>query len=116
MRPCGILMIAAMAAAVPAFAQPGPPPGAADIRAFRDCQNSGIKKLDDGKRAPELVAKDLAAHCQKQYEAMSAAVLKMFGKPVWMSNYDSSLATVQASRDPNSALNRQRGASGRSGP
>jgi len=31
----------------------------------------------------------------------------MFGKPAWMSNYDSSLATVRAHRDPNSLLNRQ---------
>ncbi len=100
-------LVAAIAAA-PAFAQPGPPPGAADIKAFRECQNSEVKKLDDRKRSADLVAKDLAAHCQKEYEAMSAAVLKMFGKPVWMSNYDSSMATVQANRDPNSVLNRQK--------
>jgi hypothetical protein len=106
MRASGALLIIC-AIAAPAFAQPGPPPGAADIRVFRACQNTEVKKLDDGKRAPELVAKDLAAHCQKQYDAMAAAVLKMFGKPAWMSNYDSSLATVQANRDPNSALNRQ---------
>ncbi len=101
-----IALLAAVAAA-PALAQPGPPPGAADVRAYRECQNSEVVKLDDGKRAQEAVAKDLAAHCEKQYQAMSAAVLKMFGKPAWMSNYDSSLATVQAHRDPNSPLNRQ---------
>jgi hypothetical protein len=108
MRASGVLLIVVVVAA-PALAQSGPPPGAADIRAFRECQNNGVKKLDEGKRAPELIATDLAAHCKKQYEAMSAAVLNMFGKPVWMSNFDSSLATVRANRDPNSALNRQRG-------
>ena len=97
----------ALIAAAPAFAQSGPPPGAADIRAYRECQDLGVKKLDDGKRAPELVAKDLAAHCEKQYGAMSAAVSKIFGKPAWMSNFDSSMATVQASRDPKSPLNRE---------
>lgn len=97
----------AMVAAVPVLAQGGPPPGAADVRAYRECQNSEVVKLDDGKRTQELVAKDLATHCEKEYQAMSAAVLKMFGKPAWMSNYDSSLATVQAHRDPNSLLNRQ---------
>ena len=101
-----IALLAAVMAA-PVLAQPGPPPGAADVRAYRECQNSEVVKLDDGKRAQEAVAKDLAAHCEKQYQAMSAAVLKMFGKPAWMSNYDSSLATVQAHRDPNSPLNRQ---------
>ncbi len=107
MRASGVLLIVVTVAAAPAFAQSGAPPGAADIRAFRECQNTEIKKLDNGKRAAELVARDLAAHCEKQYEAMSAAVLSIFGKPVWMSNFDSSLATVRASRDPNSALNRQ---------
>lgn len=104
MRACvgGILLIVA---ATPALCDPGPPPGAADVRAFRDCQDTEVKKLDDGKRDEALVAKDLAARCEKQYEAMSAAVLKMFGKPVWMSNYDSSLAAVQANRDPNSLMN-----------
>jgi len=97
----------AVVAAAPALAQPGPPPGAADVRAYRECQNAEVVKLDDGKRTEELVAKDLAAHCEKQYQAMAAAVLKMFGKPAWMSNYDSSLATVRAHRDPNSLLNRQ---------
>lgn len=101
------IALLAMIAAAPALAQPGPPPGAADVRAYRECQNSEVMKLDDGKRAQEAVAKDLAAHCEKQYQAMSAAVLKMFGKPAWMSNYDSSLATVQAHRDPNSPLNKQ---------
>ena len=101
-----IALLAAVAAAQ-ALAQPGPPPGAADVRAFRECQNGEVVKLDDGKRAEELVARDLAAHCEKQYQAMSAAVLKMFGKPAWMSNYDSSLATVRAHRDPNSPLNKQ---------
>ena len=95
-------------AATPALCDPGPPAGAADVRAFRECQDTQIKALDDGKRDEALVAKDLAAHCEKQYQAMSAAVLKMFGKPVWMSNYDSSLATVRANRDPNSLLNRQK--------
>ena len=86
-------------AATPALCDPAPPPSAADIRAFRECQDNAVKKLDDGKRAEDLVAKDVAAHCEKQYQAMSAAVLKIFGKPVWMSNYDSSLATVQANRN-----------------
>ena len=104
---CGVILAGIAVLGGPAFAQSGPPPGAADVRAYRECQNTGVVKLDDGKRAQELVAKDLAAHCEKQYQAMSAAVLKMFGKPVWMSNYDSSLATVQAHRDPNSPLNRQ---------
>jgi hypothetical protein len=108
MRKIPNMALLAVIAAVPAVAQPGPPPGATDIKAFRACQNSEVKKLDDGERAAELVAKDLAAHCQTQYEAMSAAVLKMFGKPVWMSNYDSSLATVQANRDPHSALSQQK--------
>ena len=102
-----ILPVVVLIAIAPASGQSGPPPGAADIRAFRACQNSEVRKLDDGKRAPDLVAKDLAAHCQKQYEAMAAAVLRMFGRPAWMSNYDSSMATVQANRDPNSVLNRQ---------
>lgn len=93
----GILLAGALLAA-PALCDPGPPPGAADVRAYRECQDTEVKKLDDGKRAQEAVAKDIAEHCQKQYEAMSAAVLKMFGKPAWMSNYDSSLATVQANR------------------
>lgn len=95
----GILLVGAIIAAMPALCDPGPPPGAADIKAFRECQDTEVKKLDDGKRTEDLVARDLAAHCQKAYEAMSAAVLKMFGKPVWMSNYDSSLATVQANRN-----------------
>ena len=104
------LSIALLAAATPALAQqPGPPSGAADVRAYRECQNTEVVKLDDGKRTQDLVAKDLAAHCEKHYQAMSAAVLKMFGKPAWMSNYDSSLATVQAHRDPNSPLNKQQG-------
>ena len=102
-----MLSAALLAVAAPALAQPGPPPGAADVRAYRECQNSEIVKLDDGKRAEEPVAKDLAAHCEKQYQAMSAAVLKMFGKPAWMSNYESSLATVRAHRDPHSLLNQQ---------
>src|SRR3569832_223738 len=107
-RTLSIALLSAVAAA-PALAQPqpGPPPGAADVRAFRECQNGEVVKLDNGKRGEELVAKDLAAHCEKQYQAMSAAVLKMFGKPAWMSNYESSLATVRAHRDPNSSLNRQ---------
>jgi hypothetical protein len=109
MRSSRSFLAAAVFGMAPALAQPAPPPGAADIRAFRDCQDTEVKKLDDGKRAPELVARDLAGHCERQYEAMSAAVLKMFGKPVWMSNFDSSLATVRANRDPNSALNRQQG-------
>jgi hypothetical protein len=96
-----------VAAAAPALGDPAPPAGAADIRAFRDCQDGEVRKLDDGKRAEELVAKDLAARCERQYQAMSAAVLRMFGKPVWMSNYDSSLAAVQANRNPQSPLNRQ---------
>ena len=97
----GFLLTGAMAAASVAYAQPGPPPGAADVRAFHECQNTEVKKLDDGKRGEDLVAKDLAARCEKAYEAMSAAVLKMFGKPVWMSNYDSSLAAVRANRNGN---------------
>jgi hypothetical protein len=101
-----VLFVAAVSAVAPTYADSAPP-GAADIRAFRECQNSSVKELDDGKRAADLVARDLAAHCQKAYQAMSAAVLKMFGKPVWMSNYESSMATVQANRDPHSALNRQ---------
>ena len=107
MRRMSSIALFAVVAAAPALAQPGPPPGAADVRAYRECQNAEVVKLDDGKRTEELVAKDLAAHCEKQYQAMAAAVLKMFGKPAWMSNYDSSLATVRAHRDPNSLLNRQ---------
>jgi len=93
----GGILLAALA--TPALCDSGPPPGAADVRAYRECQDNEVKKLDDGKRAQEAVAKDLAEHCQRQYEAMSAAVLRMFGKPVWMSNFDSSLATVQANRN-----------------
>lgn len=107
-RLSGIFLALSMVAATPGLCQPGPPPGAADIRAFRECQDTEIKKLDDGKRAEELVAKDLAARCEKQYQAMSAAVLAMFGKPAWMSNYDSSLATVRANRNPQSPLNQQK--------
>ena len=107
MRRMSSIALFAVAAAAPALAQPGPPPGAADVRAYRECQNVEVVKLDDGKRTEELAAKDLAAHCEKQYQAMAAAVLKMFGKPAWMSNYDSSLATVRAHRDPDSLLNRQ---------
>lgn len=97
----GFLLVCAMVAASVAHAQPGPPPGAADIKAFHACQNTEVRKLDDGKRGEDLVAKDLAAHCEKAYEAMSAALLKMFGKPAWMSNYDSSLAAVRANRSGN---------------
>ena len=108
---CGFFSIAVAISASPALAQPqpqpGPPPGAADVRAYRECQNSEVVKLDDGKRTEEIAAKDLAAHCEKQYQAMAAAVLKMFGKPAWMSNYDSSLATVRAHRNPDSLLNQQ---------
>jgi hypothetical protein len=103
-----ICLTIAVFAATPALCDPGPPPGAADVRAFRECQDTQVKKLDDGKRDEQAVAKDLAVHCEKQYEAMSAAVLKMFGKPVWMSNYDSSLAAVRANRNPNSELNQQK--------
>jgi hypothetical protein len=92
------ILLAGTVLATPVLCDPGPPPGAADVRAYRECQDAEVKKLDDGKRAQEDVAKEIAAHCQKQYEAMAAAVLKMFGKPAWMSNFDSSLATVQANR------------------
>jgi hypothetical protein len=100
MRAClsGIFLALAMVAATPALCDPALP-GADDIRAFRECQATEVKKLDNGKRAEDLVAKDLAARCQKAYEAMSAALLRMFGKPAWMSNYDSSLAAVQANRN-----------------
>jgi hypothetical protein len=97
----GILLILATIVTTPAFCNAVPPPGAADIRAFRECQAIEVKKLDDGRRTEDLVAKDLAAHCEKAYEAMSAALLRMFGKPAWMSNYDSSLAAVRANRNPN---------------
>ena len=97
----GFLLGCALIVASVAHAQPGPPPGAADVRAFHECQNTEVKKLDDGKRGEDLVARDLAAHCEKAYEAMSAAVLKMFGKPAWMSNYESSLAAVRANRSGN---------------
>jgi hypothetical protein len=105
-RLSGIFLTLAMVAMTSALCDPSPP-GAVDIRAFRECQATGVKKLDDGKRAEELVARDLAAHCQKAYEAMSAALLRMFGKPAWMSNYDSSMAAVQANRNPQSPLNQQ---------
>ena len=95
----GILLVGSTVLTAPALCAPPPSPGAADVRAYRECQDSEVKKLDDGKRAQEDVAGDLAARCQKQYEAMSAAVLRMFGKPAWMSNFDSSLATVQANRN-----------------
>ena len=64
-RTLSIALLGAVAAA-PALAQPqpGPPPGAADVRAFRECQNGEVVKLDDGKRAEEAVAKDLAAHAR----------------------------------------------------
>jgi hypothetical protein len=104
----GIVLTLATLAATPALCDPGPPPGAADVRAFRECQDTEVKKIDDGKRDETLVAKDLAARCEKQYQAMSAAVLKMFGKPVWMSNYDTSLAAVRANRNPQSPLNQQK--------
>ena len=107
MRLSSICLTIAVFAAAPALCDPMPPPGAADVRAFRECQDTEVKKLDDRKRGEDAVAKDLAAHCEKQYRAMSAAVLKMFGKPVWMSNYESSLAAVRANRNPNSDLNRQ---------
>jgi len=94
-----IFLTLAIIAATPGLCDPAPPPGAADIRAFHECQNTEVRKLDDGRRAEDLVAKDLAAHCQKAYEAMSAALLRMFGKPAWMSNYDSSVAAVQANRN-----------------
>ena len=97
----GCFLACAMIAASLAHAQPGPPPGAADVRAYHECQNTEVKKLDDGKRSEDLVAKDVAAHCEKSYQAMSAAVLKMFGKPAWMSNYESSLAAVRANRSGN---------------
>jgi hypothetical protein len=103
----GVVTVVAMGIGIAcAHAQDRPPPGSADIKAYHTCQNTQVKKLDNGKRAPEKVAKSLADHCQKEYEAMSAAVLGMFGRPVWMSNYDSSLATVRANRNPNSPLNR----------
>ena len=98
-RLSGIFLVVAMVASAPALSDPGPPPGAADIKAFHECQNTEVKKVDDGKRGEDLVAKDLAAHCEKAYEAMSAALLRMFGKPAWMSNYDSSLAAVRANRN-----------------
>lgn len=108
MRLNGIVVAFAIFGATQALCDPGPPAGGADIRAFRECQDSEIKKLDNGKRAEGAVAKDLAARCEKQYQAMAAAVLKMFGKPVWMSNYDSSLAAVKANRNPQSPLNRMK--------
>jgi len=107
MRLKEICLTIALLAVTPALSDPGPPPAAADVRAFRECQDTEVRKLDDGKRAEDLVARDLAAQCEKQYQAMSAAVLRMFGKPAWMSNYESSLATVRANRDPNSPMNRQ---------